>query len=377
MVAQAVVKNFASAEMTVIDGLIDRDQEVRALLTCLVAGQNALLVGAPGTAKSMLARRLAEAVSGARYFEVLLSQFTTPDELFGPVKLSSLEQDVYERATQGYLPEAEIAFVDEVMRGSSAILNSLLGVMSDHKYVNGQTVMHTPTVSVIGATNDIPTDPKYAALWDRFLVRMVVNPLGNKVPQLYKLMARGIPAVAKVLTLTDIEQAQAEARALVFDADCLTSIGEIQRELTAKGIAVSDRRWAQCYRYLQAAAWLNGDSTVNKGHLVELLPCLWSLPEQIPTIDQMLAKRMDPVSQMFVEAQELAQDGLRILAKASGSTDALERNKAGAQATKTRRHVEEKQRIIGDTHPERALALQQAIDALAKATEEFTLQDIG
>ena len=158
-------------------GLIERGRIVRLAFLAALAGEHTLLVGPPGTAKSELARRLHLAFAGARYFERLLTRFTVPEELFGPLSISALEQDRYERMTAGFLPQATIAFIDEVFKANSAILNALLTLLNEREFDNGAGRERCPLISVIGATNEVPADEVAEAFFDRFLMRLPVGPV--------------------------------------------------------------------------------------------------------------------------------------------------------------------------------------------------------
>jgi hypothetical protein len=125
------------------------------------------VTGSPGTAKSALVRAIAQAFGGS-YFERLLTKFSTPEELFGPISLKALEQDRYERVTAGKLPEAEFAFVDEVFKANSAILNSLLTAMNERLFHNDGAPAQMPLVSLFGASNELPEGKELEALFDRF-----------------------------------------------------------------------------------------------------------------------------------------------------------------------------------------------------------------
>ena len=151
-----------------------RDELVDGALLALLAGQHLLLIGPPGTAKSMLARELCRRIDG-QYFEWLLTKFTTPEEIFGPLSLVALEQGRYERVTELKLPEAEIAFLDEVFKANSAILNSLLTILNERRFHQGNVAAQVPLRTLVAASNELPDEDELAALYDRFLLRFVVG----------------------------------------------------------------------------------------------------------------------------------------------------------------------------------------------------------
>ena len=159
-------------------GLLERDALVEVLFLAAIAGEHVLVVGPPGTAKSQVVRRVAEQLGGS-YFEYLLGRFTEPNEIFGPVDLRKLREGTVEIETAGMLPEADIAFIDEVFLGSTAILNTLLGILNERTFRRGSTVIEVPLRLCVGASNSMPTDPSLAAFADRFLVRMFVEPIDD------------------------------------------------------------------------------------------------------------------------------------------------------------------------------------------------------
>ena len=160
--------------------LIERDEVIRASLIALLARQHLVVLGPPGTAKSALVTTLAGRIgpqngAGLRNFAYLMTRFTTPEELFGPVSVSGLKRDEYRRITAGKLVEAELVFLDEIFKASSAILNALLNIANERVFHNGDQEMQVPLISLFGASNEMPQGNELEALWDRFLLRFRVG----------------------------------------------------------------------------------------------------------------------------------------------------------------------------------------------------------
>ena len=169
-------------------GLFEKEHVLSLSLLAAVAGESIFLLGPPGTAKSMIARRLKSAFRDGRSFEYLMSRFSTPDEIFGPVSVSALkDEDRYMRMTEGYLPTADVVFLDEIWKAGPSIQNALLTVLNEKVYLNGKEEMRLPLKLVVAASNELPAEGENLdALWDRFLVRCVVGGIADK--ELFKLM---------------------------------------------------------------------------------------------------------------------------------------------------------------------------------------------
>ncbi|WP_329120312.1 AAA family ATPase [Streptomyces sp. NBC_01465] len=279
--ARAVREAVAAARR----GLVEREIVSEAVVLCAVAGEHLLVVGAPGTAKSEAVRRVAQQLGG-RLFEYVLGRFTEPNEIFGPVDLRKLREGVVEVETSGMLPEADVAFLDEVFLGSTAILNTLLGLLNERTYRRGSTAVDVPLRVCVGASNALPDDPALEAFADRFLVRVFVEPVADaRLEELLEAgwdvqedVGAGVERLMPVVDRLALAARQCELGAV------RGHIAAAVRRLRAAGVPVSDRRAVRVQRLVAAAAVLDGRTTASEADL-------WVLPLIAPTADaQALAR---------------------------------------------------------------------------------------
>lgn len=262
--------------------LIERDVAVRLAILAALAGEHLLVIGPPGTAKSLIARRLRLAFSSTSYFERLLTRFTVPEELFGPLSIKGLEADRYERLTTGYLPTAAIAFLDEIFKANSAILNALLTLLNEREFDNGTVRVQTPLVAVVGASNELPEGEELDALYDRFLLRLHVGPVSKeRFPELLALRGDPVPAVPSTLALSFEELSDIRKRSLAVEVpdDVVALLRELREWCIAEKVRVSDRRWRKVVHLLQVSALTNGRGRVSVWDCWLLQHCLWDSPE--------------------------------------------------------------------------------------------------
>ena len=256
-------------------GLVEREAMVELVALSAVAGEHLLVIGPPGTAKSEAVRRTARALGGS-YFEYLLGRFTEPSEIFGPVDLRKLREGTVETETTGMLPEAEVAFLDEVFLGSTAILNTLLGLLNERTFRRGHTRMKVPLRVCVGASNGLPEEESLAAFADRFLARIFVEPVPD--PRLEELLAGG----ASLWREMEARVASLEALDVLTRAAQQADLGPVRphlahalRTLRAAGIGLSDRRAVKVQRLMAAAAALAGRQTPG---VADLWPLIYAVP---------------------------------------------------------------------------------------------------
>jgi len=322
-----VREKFALARKELSSALIERDEEVDLVLTALVANEHVLLVGQPGSAKSLLLDSVLSWTGGAK-FSILLTKFTTPEEVFGPVSLAGLKEDRYVRVTAGRLPEADYAFVDEVWKASSAILNTLLKILNERTYDAGDGVARrVPLRLCVAASNEWPspdTGKELSALLDRFLLRKTVAPIRSHVGRQRLLWTRDhAPRLSTTVTPAEVEQARRQALALPWSADAREALEIILKELAREGVQPGDRRQFKTVGAVRAFAYLCGADEVLPEHLEVAQHCLWDAPEEQPRkAAQVIAKIANPVgmrvTQLLLEAEGvLAAADVRNLADAA------------------------------------------------------------
>jgi MoxR-like ATPase len=293
---------------------LERAELIDGVLVALLAAQHVLVVGPPGTAKSMLADEICRRLTGARYFQWLLTRFTTPEELFGAVSLKALEEDDYRRLTTHKLPEAHVAFLDEVFKGSSSILNTILTLMNERRFHNGREVVEVPLLTLVAASNELPEEDELLALQDRFLLRFVVDYVAEDFRFLKLLQARP-PDGRTTVSLEALVSARAEVAAVAVPGELLRALTDLRRELRRKDVVVSDRRWAQSIGVLRAHAYLDGRETVTEEDLYFLEHVLWRDPaERVQvrtTIRELLQGYEDEVRVLLYQSRELRDYALR------------------------------------------------------------------
>jgi MoxR-like ATPase len=276
---------------------LDKAELVRLLLVTLVAGEHMLIVGPPGTAKSALVRHLARLID-ARYFEYLLTRFSEPNEIFGPIDIKAFREGTYVRRVEAMLPDADIVFLDEIFKSNSAILNALLSILNERRFFTGSRSIRVPLSSLYGATNEVPNDDALSAVFDRFLVRassenldsfhfhgLIERGLAAEV----EALAGGLEAVAQpLITLAELRTLQAGlARQLQFPEEFLARYKGLVFQIRSEGVTLSDRRVVKLLKLFAASALVDGRPTVNEGDFF-VLRHVWNSVDQIALVDDIV-----------------------------------------------------------------------------------------
>jgi MoxR-like ATPase len=327
------------------EGLIDRRALVELIALAAIAGEHVLVIGPPGTAKSEAVRRIASSLGGS-YFEYLLGRFTEPSEIFGPVSLKRLKDGVVETETAGMLPEADIAFLDEVFLGSTAILNTLLGILNERRFRRGHTALQCPLRVCVGASNRLPEDEMLAAFADRFLVRVFVGPIGDsRLEELLDASSKHWQLdQGRIASIKDIDVLSQAARNVDM-THIRSALAQAIRIIRGIGVELTDRRAARVQRLVAAAAAIGGK---NRADERDLWPIVYAIPTEA--------------------AQQLARNALRDLLVASENTSLTAAAEEGSSGPKARanRIVAHARTLLDAPNQEDKAALALKLEGVAR-----------
>jgi len=316
-------------------GIYEKETEISLSLLAALAGESIILLGPPGVAKSMVARQLKTAFREAQSFEYLMSRFSTPDEIFGPVSIQKLKtSDTYERAVEGYLPTADVVFLDEIWKAGPAIQNTLLTVINEKIFRNGNREMHLPLKLLVAASNELPAKGEgLEALWDRFVIRIESRPI--KLEKNFRAMLLEVKSEEqRVKKQSSAAEEKANSNAITAEeyaewTECIDKIGvkievldaisAIRKSLRAvnvdeaaerRNIYVSDRRWKNIVRLLRTSAFMQDREEVDICDLLPIYHCLWQEPEERDAIRNIVIRALfSPFADKLVEMKNaLAED---------------------------------------------------------------------
>jgi MoxR-like ATPase len=357
---------------------LGKDEVIRLLLIATLAGEHAVLIGPPGTAKSALIRTFARMLQ-ASYFEYLLTRFTEPNEIFGPVDIGAFRQGRYERRTEGMLPSAEIVFLDEVFKSNSAILNALLTLLNERRYTSGGQVMKCPLLSAFGASNEVPGDETLTAIYDRFILRIRNDNLDAYHFQ--DLLQKGLDN--EVMQLTDAPvKALVDARELAevqrgllsrtqFSEEFFSQYKSLVFQIRAEGVSLSDRRVVKLLKLFAASAYLDGRPAPDPGDLF-VLKHVWNSEDQAQILDAIVTPVLEAHHREHPDARRVGAVGVGIEALGA-EIDRVRQVLTGAgalsdvQLFSQLKALNEIKSALASTPDPRARELTQRVDQLLEA----------
>lgn len=347
----------------------EREREVEGILLALLAKQHMLMIGPAGTAKSALSSELSQIIEGTNYFQWLLTRFSTPEEVFGPLSLKELEEGVYKRNTETKMPEAHIVFLDEIFKANSAILNSLLTLINERLFYNDGAPVEVPLMSVIGASNEYPEDGEgLEALFDRFLLRYEIDFIQDERNFFSMLKEEGQPEKMPSMHVEELKLLQAMTDQVAIPDEIYEALAEIRRELQDEGIRPSDRRFKQLLCVLRARALLHQRERVEMEDLTILENALWETLDQKNIVMQVVRSRAGgsqgrSVASIRKEAEEVYDAAVRDQSA-----------EAGMEATEKLSALEKELAAQKENNPEGVQELMGQLDMMKKEIESSRLE---
>lgn len=291
------------------DGVFEKEEAIRLSLLTSIAGESIFFLGLPGVAKSLIARRLKFAFKDAKSFEYLMNRFSTPDEVFGPISVTQLQNDNYMRIVENYLPDAEIVFLDEIWKAGPAIQNTLLTVLNEKVFRNGKEEIKVKLKGLISASNELPADndghnDSVEALWDRFLMRLVIKSVedeGNFNSMISDDLKPTVDNVKPELKISDEEYKKwdKEIDAVTIPEEVYKVIDVIRKKIQQandeleedeKQYYISDRRWRKIVRILRTSAFLNDRKEVDLMDCFLIKDCIWNDENEIDAVEEFVAE---------------------------------------------------------------------------------------
>ena len=333
----AVNERLRSLATTLERQFLGKDEIIRLLLIAVVAGEHCVLLGPPGTAKSALIRSLAELMQ-ARYFEYLLTRFTEPNEIFGPVDIAAFREGQYRRNTTGMLPEAEIVFLDEVFKSNSAILNALLTLLNERKYTSGGQILKCPLISVFAASNEVPGDETLTAIFDRFLLRVRSENLDAY--HFSDLLQKGIEFEVRQMAgqrlqpilgakeLVDLGRTFGQR--MNFSDAFLSAYKGLVFQIRAEGISLSDRRVVKMLKLFAASAFIDGRQTADASDFF-VLKHIWNNEDQAELLEAVVQPVLEAFFREHPERRRVGAAGVGVEALA-GEIDRIRQILTGGSA---------------------------------------------
>jgi MoxR-like ATPase len=281
---------------------VDRESAARLVWTALLSGEHLFFLGRPGIAKSMLLEDAARRIDGADLFLKQVFKSTKPDEVFGPVSISALRQDQFRHNIDGYMPTAPFVFLDEVWKGPSALLNGLLRILNEREFVNGSERVPVPLRTLFTASNELPEGPELQALYDRILLRDVLEDVNDQDFRILLAMEPSLddPPEAGV-TLEDLDELRKLTRMTEIPDTVLDQLTELRMSLRAEGIEHAPRRWIKGLKAVRAQARLAGRDEASVEDLSVYQYILWDSEDQRRTVRRTVISQVNPLSAKVLE----------------------------------------------------------------------------
>jgi MoxR-like ATPase len=306
-VVEGTINDILKIEEELNELFIERENEIRMLTLAFITGSNGFFHGPAGTGKSALVEEYRNRIEDCSYFRILMGKTTEPSEIFGPVSINAMKNDIYKVNTKNKLPEANISFVDEIFKANSAVLNNLLTIMNEKLFFN-EEIQKVPLISLIGASNEYYEEDNLIALYDRFLLRWnidYINEPSNRITLFKNYLDRRREGsllkeneIVKMpvckINIKDLMVINEKVKEITISIKVLNTYNKLLNTLLKKNIVISDRRKNESLKIVQAAALLDGRDEAEIQDLEVLKYTLWTDEEDLAAILEEVEKLANP-----------------------------------------------------------------------------------
>jgi MoxR-like ATPase len=303
--APTLQSKFSNLQKGMRKALIERNDEIDIFTLALLSRSHAFFLGSPGIAKSLLVEsgmQLIDGLTDEDYFHILFMKSTTREDVFGPLSISAFKEDRYKFLSEGYLPAAKIVFGDEFWKANGAIQNALLWATNERQYRNDGKIVDIPLHSMFIASNELPDDEALLAIYDRFPLRKIVNPIIEPSAFIKMLKLSSAP-LKPVISWDDVEKAAAEVKNVTIPDEVLEALVDVKAKLKEKEINPTDRRFKKALEIVRARAWLDGETEAEVEHLQPLRYVLWSDPNDFPEVEKLMLGLSNPIDLEIMKIQ--------------------------------------------------------------------------
>ncbi len=312
-------KKLHNIEKQLNNNFVERSEEIHGLTIGLISGSNILYLGPPGVGKSLLVNSWSKLISKSNYFSWLLTAYSTPEELAGPYSLKGLEEDKFVRNTEGKLPEADIAFIDETWKGNSGVLNFLLTILNERIFYNDGKAQEIPLLTLVGASNELPEQGDgLEAMLDRFTLKFMVKPI-KEASNFSKMLTTDMNNLSPVITIEELQQIKSEADKVELNDNIVEILTNLKNKLSDSGLAVSDRTYKNSIKLLKAEAYYHERGEIIEDDLDILRHVLWSDPDEEKIVYSAILDLINPeknkILELFDDAQEIYDSVIKLDSK--------------------------------------------------------------
>lgn len=314
---------FQALEKDMRTVLFERREEIHTAILALLGRQHHFVLGAPGTGKSFMTDQLCARIEGARHFSIVLNRFSQPEEVFGGPDVKKLaETGEFDRVTKGMVPEADIAFMDEIFKANPAILNAQLKLMNERRFNRGHGVVEdVPLHTLFAASNELADSEELGALWDRLHYRHFTSPI-QETTNFVKMLGLSVSGAPQVtMSMEAVRAAHAVVKQVEIPEDVYEGIVNLKATLLGENIEVSDRRWREAIMSIKSEAFYQGHMVAGIDDLRPLQHFLWGDPEQIKKVRQMVLELANPLEKEGAELLDSLNEAHEVYKKKVSDSD--------------------------------------------------------